>query len=777
MVTDSRGRAQAQFTLPDNLTGWRVLAMAVTPEDRMGLGSGSFRVNRETEIRPVMPNQLSVGDSFKAGFSIMNRTAETRELDVEIQVQGSRDLLPGSAREQALQQQCEDAAAQPEHDAVFPCEASAHRQQVTLLPYQRENVWLDVGTLSAGDIEFVAVAGDEQDRDALSHSVPVKRRISLTHAVSHGVIADDLSRSTTAVERINDSDARAEESVLFPEDIHSDAGGLNVILSPSILGNIDGSLRYMKEYPYGCWEQRTSKALAAAAYLQLTAYLPDSVEWEDADEYVQRMLEEAVDFQAANGGMAYWVPNERNVSPYLSAYTAFAFARLRTAGYEVPAGVERALHEYLQELLRQDEFPDYYSRGMVASVRAAALAALADSGALSEQDIARYAPQVENMSLFAKTNFLRAAVKTAGSGHDTVSDTLRQIMNHASRSSGRVQFTETRDDGYKRLLSSSARSECGALSAMLAAQDAENAADIIGDTPLTLARQVMQDRSNRGHWGNTQENVYCLNAIVDYARAYEATEPDMAVEVSFIPKPSESQASAKESIDEVMGRVSFSERSSSPVILQRPMSEGDPGLAASVHIDKSGDGTLYYANRLGYQPLEASATRVDAGIDIRREYSVERGGEFVILQSPMQIRRGELVKVDLFVSVAAARYFVVVDDPVPGGLEPLNTDLATASETDAAKAAAEPTEGSWFHQFDDWRTYNASYYRDFYHRELRHDAVRFYSDYLRPGRYHLSYVAQAIAEGEFAVQPSHSEEMYEPDIFGKSMPARLTVAE
>ena len=63
----------------------------------------------------------------------------------------------------------------------------------------------------------------------------------------------------------------------------------------------------------------------------------------------------------------------------------------------------------------------------------------------------------------------------------------------------------------------------------------------------------------------------------------------------------------------------------------------------------------------------------------------------------------------------------------------------------------------------------------FYHQELRHHAVRFYSEYLPAGNYHLSYTAQAIAPGEFIVMPVHAEEMYDPDVFGKGVPATLIV--
>ena len=53
--------------------------------------------------------------------------------------------------------------------------------------------------------------------------------------------------------------------------------------------------------------------------------------------------------------------------------------------------------------------------------------------------------------------------------------------------------------------------------------------------------------------------------------------------------------------------------------------------------------------------------------------------------------------------------------------------------------------------------------------------MRFYSAYLPAGRYHLSYVAQAIAPGEFAVLPLHAAEMYNPEIYGQTAPATLRV--
>jgi uncharacterized protein YfaS (alpha-2-macroglobulin family) len=142
----------------------------------------------------------------------------------------------------------------------------------------------------------------------------------------------------------------------------------------------------------------------------------------------------------------------------------------------------------------------------------------------------------------------------------------------------------------------------------------------------------------------------------------------------------------------------------------------------------------------------------------------------------MEIKRGEIVRVDIFLSLPTVRNFVVVDDPVPGGLEPVNRNLATSSAVDADKGKYIASGGSWWFQYSDWHSYNSSRW-SFYHREIRHDAVRFYSDYLPAGNYHLSYTAQAIAAGEFVEMPVHAEEMYDPDVFGKGIPATLRVSD
>src|SRR5258708_5874094 len=129
-----------------------------------------------------------------------------------------------------------------------------------------------------------------------------------------------------------------------------------------------------------------TKGPRAASCLKLRGYLAADLNWPEAKSLPQTFLDDASSFQAPNGGMAYWTPEDARVSPYLSAATALAFNRLRAAGYRVPDDVDKRLDKYLEALLRSNTAPTFYSEGMVSSVRAVALQALADGNRAGSHD-------------------------------------------------------------------------------------------------------------------------------------------------------------------------------------------------------------------------------------------------------------------------------------------------------------------------------------------------------------------------------------------------------
>ena len=726
LTTDAKGNATIQFEAPDNLTGWRVLAMAATPSDRFGLGQANFKVNRPTELRPVMPNQVTEGDRFDAGFSVMNRTDKERTLTVAIRAEG--DISGKNA-------------------------APSISKKITLAPYKREVVTLPITTRAlpvsreqkTGEVRFIATAGDAADEDGLTHSVPVLKSRALEVAATYGTTTED----------------KTDTSIAFPASMLPDVGSLSVVASPTVIGNLAGAFTYMRDYPYQCWEQRLSKAVMASHHKNLHAYLPASLAWADSDTLAQTTLDSAASFQAPNGGMTYFRAEDAYVDPYLSAYTALAFQWLRASGYRIPETVEVNLHTYLNNLLKNDAMPDFYSEGMSSDVRAVALAALAKSGKVALSDIERYAPHLAKMSLFGRTHFMQAAMGVKGAEQYTT-DAAKRILASANQTGGKFVFSETLDDSYSRILASPLRENCAVLSAFTAYGETPKGAELVGDVPFKLVRFITQSRGARTHFENTQENIFCMNALTEFARMYEKDVPNMTVSAALNGTR--------------FGSAKFESVKDEAATLERPHSAGDAGSKATLTVQREGTGRVYFATRLAYA-LPASETKpANAGIEITREYSVERDGAWIVLKDSDRVKRGEVVRVDLFVSVPAARNFVVVDDAIPGGLEPVNRDLATASAVDAKKAEFRAAGGSYWFKYSDWSEFAVSRW-SFYHQELRHDAARFYADYLPAGNYHLSYAAQAIATGSFSARPAKAEEMYDPDVFGTSKAMALSIDE
>ncbi len=714
--TDKEGHARVSFKVPDNLTGWRVLAMAVTDSSRMGLGESTFKVNRPTEIRAALPNQLTEKDSFQAGFTVMNRTGKTRTLDVQISARGA--LIGGSAQK---------------------------RRKIDAEPYKRYTVWMPIITLHDGEIVFDVRASDKLDADGLRVTIPVKKRASLKVAASYGTTTSDEVSSMIA----------------FPEGIQTDVGGVSITASPTVIGNAEGAFRYMRDYPYMCWEQILTKGVMAANYQALKQYMPETFQWKESAQLPEETLELAAEHQASNGGMVYYIPEDSYVSPYLSAYTALAFNWLRKDGYNIPTGVEKRLHGYLQGLLKRDVMPSFYSKGMRATVRAVALAALAPQGKIDRGDISRYRGQLGDMSLFGKAQFLQAALK-AGARDSIVDDVLEMILAHSNQTGGKVVFSEAVDSAYDRILVTPLRTNCVVLSSLLAYSEyaRHGQEKNFGDLTSGLLRTITGTRGQRDRWENTQENMFCMKSLTDYSRVYEKESPRMELHAWLG--------------DEPMGEAVFNDFRDKAVEFARPVKIGDPGRKVNARLGRKGQGRVYYSTKLSYAEKELKNNAVNSGIEIHREYSVERGGAWTLLGRSMHLKTGELVRVDLYVSLPADRNFVVVDDPVPGGLEPVNRELATTSRIDAEKGGLKGAGGSFLYTRDDWRDYGYSRW-SFYHKELRHNSVRYYSEHLSAGNYHLSYVAQAIAPGKFIVMPAHAEEMYHPDVFGEGFPASLEV--
>jgi len=105
-----------------------------------------------------------------------------------------------------------------------------------------------------------------------------------------------------------------------------------------------------------------------------------------------------------------------------------------------------------------------------------------------------------------------------------------------------------------------------------------------------------------------------------------------------------------------------------------------------------------------------------------------------------------------------------VDDPLPAGFEAIDARLATTArslgDVDADEDDSDIDE-------DELATGQA-FLPSHFIREIRDDRVLFFIDHMAAGMYRYRYLARATTMGTFLLPPSRAEEMYAPEVFGRT---------
>jgi len=96
--TDASGSAAVDFTLPDDLTTWRVMALALAPDARFGNGETTFISNKTLVTNPILPQFARPGDRFTAGVAITNVGGGAGELAVSGTLGGGLTYATGAPR-------------------------------------------------------------------------------------------------------------------------------------------------------------------------------------------------------------------------------------------------------------------------------------------------------------------------------------------------------------------------------------------------------------------------------------------------------------------------------------------------------------------------------------------------------------------------------------------------------------------------------------------------------------------------------------------------------
>ena len=87
-LTDAEGKAHIHFKLPDNLTSFRLMAIAANATDFFGSGDAKITSSKKLMARPALPRFIRVGDTFDASVVVSTKGLADAEVDVAISTKG-----------------------------------------------------------------------------------------------------------------------------------------------------------------------------------------------------------------------------------------------------------------------------------------------------------------------------------------------------------------------------------------------------------------------------------------------------------------------------------------------------------------------------------------------------------------------------------------------------------------------------------------------------------------------------------------------------------------
>jgi len=201
---------------------------------------------------------------------------------------------------------------------------------------------------------------------------------------------------------------------------------------------------------------------------------------------------------------------------------------------------------------------------------------------------------------------------------------------------------------------------------------------------------------------------------------------------------------AEAGLDVFTGRTAKEENASVPISEISNLKE-----PTDLVFEKIGTGRLYYRSRLTYASTESPMPPLEEGFTINKTYE-----QFDKDKKGDNFQRGDIVRVHLEFVLPSARRYIVIHDYLPAGLEAINFSLYTAQRQLKADM-------------------NNKYY--FNHLEIYGDKVLIFANYLPAGAYQFDYLAKVSTKGDFAVPPVKIEEMYNPEVFGRSMSGRMEI--
>ena len=460
--TDANGDATATFTLPDDLTTWRVMVVAASADGRFGNGDTTFRTTKPLVANPVMPQFARPGDRFEGGVAVTNGTGATGALHVDASLAGPLSFLLN-----------DKPAPSTSLDTQLDKVTKAYR-----FPVVANGTGIATATIR------IRGAGTG---DAFEIPVPVQDR--------------DVNES---VVQTGTTDARASVGLNVAADTPRDAGGVDLGLASSLIPEITAAAQKTL-----LGEERltisAASRLAVASDLVILAKRTGA-ETKTAGDRAEVEISALAALRRSDGGFAAYRLAERS-DAWDSLFALTALARAHDAGIDAADAMLGNARAFAAKVLADPTAREPWCKSALckAELRLDALDALAAAGDRRTTFLSDIDAQRDKLAFADQARLAR--LETLAPGYAAQAASLSKKIGDKLYETGRGGVVNL--PGRYSWFDDKVVGQAEALRLELVRN-----AD--GETIDRLTRSLLDMRRN-GSFGCACENAAALNALVEVA--------------------------------------------------------------------------------------------------------------------------------------------------------------------------------------------------------------------------------------------------------------------
>lgn len=500
----------------------------------------------------------------------------------------------------------------------------------------------------------------------------------------------------------------------IPKDLRSGRGKITLNFSRSRLSVAGQAMDFLLQYPYGCVEQTSSATMPWLAYKDLKNVIPAyaNKKTNEVTKAIQAGVDRLLTMQTDSGGFSYW-PNQSQPTKWSSSYAGIVLVKAKEQGANIPDGTLEKLARFTIGYLRSTDLTKasvWEKQNLCRSLYLLTLLDQADAATLNH-----YYDKLDTLDRDARAYLALAFVQH---GENTKHDGLAQHAISILLAEDKLQTED--------LWMSHHNSDALQLIALSQLKpDSEQTNDAL--------TKLLKKRGPNGHWQTTWCNSWSLLALAEYQKSLHDNDTTSTLHLTY------------------NGNEHTIQLDNTTPTYQLALA-----LPLNMPLQLSTEGKCYLQTQTSSKPaLAPFLAESTGGFAIKREYlRVDNNGKTSPLTEP---KLGDLVQVNLDITMPRAARYLAIDDPLPATFEIVNTDFVSQSSHHSNKLR--PSYQISRQEFRDER------------------ALFFYDQTWGNGTQRVSYLARITTAGTCQVPPAKIEAMYEPQIRALSGASTMKVSD